>query len=616
MSPAKTIEQWVERNLTVAARKGQLQPAYEIEDAVQSAAELLEAGRNPILTGDPGVGKTAIVYEIVRRSSVGLGPARLAGRRILELSFQRRMSTLKNAYEVHDEFQRLVQALCKYRRKLALFIRDIHLAYALDLERELCALAYEFGGPVIAEGPEAAVTTLLEDDQVLQQYYTPVCVDEPTLSRTLRILRSWGHDEAGRCGRAFTDDALEEAMTLTHRFLARSRLPRKAIDLLRHTASRCAKEPVVEAADVIERFCAMHQTPRALVDPSIPLDLDQVRRRFEQTVFGQRQAIESMVDMIGVLKAGLTDLRRPLGAFLLVGPTGVGKTYVAQILAEHLFGRRDRLVRLNMADFPNESDAQVLFGDPADTKEACVRGLLTARLAGCPFGVVLLDEFEKSHPKVHDRFLQLIDEGAFVNGAGETISCRSLIIVATSNAGSELHRGGVFGFSAGNGSSQDDRRAAALERCFRFELLNRFDRVVHFGPLSLEDIRGIARQELRLLCQRIGVRRRGLRVLTDWSVIDWIAERGFSPNHGARVLRRTLEQCVTTALAGAIVRENPAPGAQIRLMLEGQAVVARVVDGAEPAADSDRGGPAKPARRRAERFEWRGLRRRVREVVT
>ncbi|MCK4624914.1 MAG: ATP-dependent Clp protease ATP-binding subunit [Phycisphaerae bacterium] len=573
----KTIKQWVERDLSAAARKGQLEPAFEVGEAVQVVSELIEAGRNPILVGDSGIGKTAVVHEIVRQSHAGRGPMRLAGRRVLQLSLQRRLFAMRQRNEAYEDVPKLIEALHKFGRGLALFIHDIHIAYQYDLEEQLCALAYEFDGPVIGEGPERAISAMLEDTSGLRQHYTPVRLTEPSLEQTLRILQAWGRRKTERGGRVFTIDALEQPLTLTHRFLARSRLPRKAIELLDQAAARCVKGQPVTTGKVIDRFCAAHQTPQILVDPAVPLDLEELRRSFEQEILGQSQAVESIVNMIGVLKAGLSDLRRPLGVFLLVGQTGVGKTHIAQLLAKHLFGRGDRLVRINMADYPDDGDAAVLFGDPTDYREAVTRGLLTSRLIGHPFGVVLLDEFEKANPKVHDRFLQLIDEGEFVNGAGETISCRSLIFMATTNAGNEVQRGQIFGFSAGNRRNLADKVRVALEKHFRFELLNRFDGIVQFMPLSQQAIRGIAIRELEMLCRRIGIKQRGLRVMAEPSVIDWIAERGFDPNYGARILRRVIERHVTTALAGVIVRESPAPGSRIQLVLEDRTVVARVV---------------------------------------
>jgi len=392
----------------------------------------------------------------------------------------RKAASLKERYHVREHFQELIEALQKSGQKVALFIRDIHLAYDFDLEPQLLSLAAAFDGPVIGEGPRAAVDSLLEHDQGLQQHYVCVQMEEPDLDRASRILSAWADNAQARRGVVFTPEALDQALTLAHRFLARGRLPRKALDILRHASAQVGIGRPVTGHAVLQRFCAIHRVPRDMVDPQMPLNLGALRASFAERVVGQPEAIDAVVNMIALMKAGLSDPRRPLGVFLFAGPTGVGKTYVAQLLAERLFGNPERVVRFNMADHAAEYDACVLFGNPTANALTGMRGLLTTRVMAHPMGVVLLDEFEKSHAKVHDRFLQLFDEGAFVNGAGETVSCRSMVIIATSNAGAEAYRGQQFGFGANGLAKRLETARAALEAHFRFELLNRFDRVVHF----------------------------------------------------------------------------------------------------------------------------------------
>ncbi len=574
------LSEWMERDLTAAIKAGDLPAAFEVDEQVHELAGMLDAGRFPILTGESGTGKTAIVYELIRRSAAGDGCACLAGRRVLQISIQRRAAALEDAYEVSAELQKLADVLAKAAGKFALFIRDIHLGYQYDLEAQLSALAYTFEGPVIGEGRTAPVEAMLEHDDSLQQHYSIVNVEEPSLERARQILNAWALTRQDRNGQALTATAIEQALTLTHRFLARSRLPRKAIDLLTQTASRADLEATVSSANVIECFCATHRVPRALLDPTVPLDLVALQRRFEGHVLGQKEAVRAAVDVIGTVKAGLSDERRPFGAFLFVGPTGVGRTHVAQLLAECLFGHKERLVRLNMADMQGDYDAFTLFGYPNGDNAAEKRGMLTLRLMGKSFAVVLLDEFEKAHPTVHDRFLQLMDEGAFINGAGETVSCRSLILIATSNAGADAHRGEAMGFASGHPERRESGARTALGKQFRTELLNRFDRIVHFMPLRRRDIRTIAVRELERLVQRSGFKHRRLTLVVDGKVIDWITRRGYDPQFGARELRRTIERNVTTAVADVIVRENPEPGSRVKLTVRDGWIVASVAPAA------------------------------------
>ncbi|MGH9391864.1 MAG: AAA family ATPase, partial [Vicinamibacteria bacterium] len=407
----------------------------------------------------------------------------------------------------------------------------------------------------------------------LEQNLILIPVFEPSLASAAAMLRQWNRLNGG----LFNEAALDQALMLTHRFLARNRLPRKAFDFLMPVLRLHEKRGTVVEADVIERFSVSHRVPRQLVDPEIPLDLSGLEAEFRDKVLGQDEAINTIVKTIGLIKSGLSDPRRPFGVFLFVGPTGVGKTHVAQLLAEYLFGSRERVVRFNMADYQNELAALTLFGN-SEAFGAQRRGILTMRLMGHPFGVLLLDEFEKAHRTIHDRFLQLVDEGGFINGNGETIQCRSLILIATSNAGAELYRGERFGFADGGARRDWNREVGrALEQHFRFEFLNRFDRVVHFRPLRREHIRVIAERELELLQQRPGVQQRKLELAFDESILDWLTVRGYDPDYGARFLRRLIEREVTSTLAEAMLRDSARVGARVEIGVRDNRVIARIV---------------------------------------
>jgi ATP-dependent Clp protease ATP-binding subunit ClpA len=570
------VEPWLEMDLTAAAKAGALKRAFEVDDILEMVGGLLDAGRNPVLVGDRAVGKTAVVHELARRAQRGDGPARLQRVRILQLSIQRRASSLKEPYLIREEMQKLVEAVRRTTRKLALFIRDLSLAYEYDLESQIAALAYAFRGPLLAEGTERDVSTLLESDSCLRQHFMTLRLEEPSYDRSRVIVRAWAQERCEKTGQVFSTAAVEHALHLAHRFLTRGSLPSNAIEILDQSATPAASDGTVTERDVFDRFCAMHRTPRVLVDPAVPLHIDRLKRHFTDRVAGQADAIDVVIRMISVIKAGLSDDRRPLGVFLWTGPTGVGKTYMAQLLTEHLFGHRDRMVRLNMADFQGSSDANTLFGAPGSHYDHERAGILSRRLLSMPFGLVLLDEFEKAHGCVHDRFLQLFDEGTFINGENETVSCRSWILVATSNAGWEETPEARFGFTAGDVINRRTRADIGIERHFRPELLNRFDRVVHFMPLDTDDFRTIAGREIERLSDRIGIEQRQLILRADAAVIDWILTRGDGRDQGARFLRREIEDHVTGALADLLVRTNAPPGATIMLVVEDDRIVAKI----------------------------------------
>ena len=573
------LSDWVERNLTHEAASGTLAKAYEVDGIIDQLSETILAGRNPIVTGEAGIGKTSVIHELIRRIASGNTLINLKGKQVLQLSLRRRASGLKQPNnQMRPEMQKLVSALLERDCNVIPYFRDIHLAYTFDLEPQLQLLSFQLAVPILAEGDRTTIQSMLEETPELSQQFLTIDIEEPSLTTTQRIMTRWRQDQKQNNHLDFSSDSLEEALYLSHRFLARDRLPRKALDLLIHAGSLAEDGKTITGANVIERFCSYHRVPKLLIDPALPLELQKLENRFRRAVLGQEEAIHAVVQMISLIKSGLSDMRRPFGAFLFVGPTGVGKTHLAQFLAEVLFGNSERIIRLNMVDYPEKEHAQVLFGDPEDHRPAQVRGLLTLRITGQPFAVLLLDEFEKAHPKVHDRFLQLIDEGAFINGAGENISCRSMIIIITSNTGAEVYRRQTIGFSPlGDLSAMDKEVDRRLAESFRFEFLNRFDRVVHFHPLSRNTIRTIALRELEQLKQRVGVKQRRLYLNVDESVLDWIAVHGYDPDYGARFLRRMIERYVTTAISDCIVREHPEPGSRIELSVRRNRIQANVM---------------------------------------
>jgi MoxR-like ATPase len=574
----QVLRDWTERDLTEAARAGELAPAFEVDEHIRRITDVLASGRNPVLCGEGGVGKSAIVNELVRRTEAGSGPPALAGKRVLQISLRSRSAALVKAEQMRPAMQKLVDALIASSDALVPFFRDLHIAYELDLEPQLQLLALRRRGPILGEAYPLTFDRMLEGTPGLEQHYVALPVVEPDLAKTEEILARWAEDQRAH-GRTFTPAALREAIQLAHRFLARTRMPRKVIDFLATVGSLTEPGRAVLNSDVLERFYEAYKVPRLLIDPNLPFDAEATQRAFRTRVLGQAEAVRTVVRMISLIKSGLSDTRRPFGAFLFVGPTGVGKTHVAQMLAEYLFGSPERMIRLNMADFGDPSAPDTLFGNPNGFSHRLRRGVLTQRLGGHPFGVLLLDEFEKAHAAVHDRFLQLFDEGAFINGDGETVSCRSMIIIATSNAGAEVYRGRPLGFAEPPNVDAMDRELDRLVyRHFRFELLNRFDEIVRFRPLSREDIRTIALREIEALRERSGLKQRGLTLEVDEAILDWLTAHGYDPHFGARFLRRTIERNLTTALAEAIVREPIEPGTSVALRIRGAHIVAVVAE--------------------------------------
>ncbi|MEQ1505743.1 MAG: AAA family ATPase [Myxococcota bacterium] len=585
--PELVLDEWIDRDLSAAARQGGLSAAYEVDGLVAQCEEVLRAlgSRTPVLVGAPGVGKTAIVHELIRRSVASDGVPLLREARVVQVSLRAIAARFKEKADATNFFGELCGSILASPTPVVPFFRDLHHALPLDgapaLHRLLAALPH----PVLAEAHPRELEQLLEQWPDLAEHLVPIPVEEPAPPVVAAMLHQWCVHHAAATGRGFRGEAERGAIELTARFMGDRPFPRKAFELLRQTADFHASDAgnrPIGLGDVVRRFSQLTRVPPRLVDPDEQLDLSGVHDFVSERLLGQEEAVDAVVRMIALMKAGLADLRRPFGTFLFVGPTGVGKTFCAELLAAYLFGDPNRLIRLNLADHADPRAVQVLFGDPHAREVADQRGLLARRLAGNPFGVLLLDEFEKADPKVHDAFLQLVDEGRYLDGRSEVVSVASLIVIATSNGGAEVYRETGLGFDKTPGVKDLDRELdRRLGRVFRFELLNRFDRIVHFHPLDRSHIRSIARRELADLAQRDGLIGRGLHVEVDAEVLDWLVSHGYHPHFGARFLRREIERSVAGTLAEYIVRDNPPRGARLALGVRSGRIDVRTVSAPE-----------------------------------
>jgi ATP-dependent Clp protease ATP-binding subunit ClpA/protein subunit release factor A len=561
------VERYIDRDLTALAREGRLPEAYGTDGAVAEVLALLQrGGKHPLLSGEAGVGKTALVQELARRLAEGRVDAALAGVRLVEVSA---LSILarggRQAPEVLEElFQHLARA-----PGAIVYCRDLAAGLEGPLGPVLLRATRTGGGlRFVFEAEQQRVQELQRADEALAERLHVLPLPEPAPDKARWILGRVAEGLERELRLPIDPLACDLALRLTSKFLLARRLPRKAVELLQETASEAAAggRDRLGPEDVLARFCAATRLPRFLVDDAMPLELEEVERFFGERLLGQGDAVSAVLRAVALLKAGLNDPRRPLGVFLFAGPTGVGKTHLAKLLAEYLFGSGDRLVRLNMADYPNDGDESLPFGAPWAPTADGKRGELARLLDGKVFSVLLLDEFEKAARSVHDRFLQLFDEGRFVNAAGETVSCSNTLIVATSNVGAEVYREKVVGFAGARSSGElvheVDRRIASA---FRHEFLNRFDAVCHFQPLSKVEIRRIAQREVGRVLEREGIRARALDVEVSPAVLDLLVDRGYSPEYGARYLQREIEKTLTAALAVEIARRPLPPGTPVRV---------------------------------------------------
>ncbi|MBX7100058.1 MAG: AAA family ATPase [Myxococcaceae bacterium] len=559
----------VERDFTALARAGALSPSWGLEESVAEVASLLgQGGKSPLLAGEMGVGKSAIVQELARKAHAGaLGPS-LEKVRILEVTAAGVFSRTGSPKAAAELFEGLVEHFAA-QGPVLFFLRDVALVPGSSLLPVLIRALRLGRARFIFECELTRAHALLKSDEAFAERLHLVVVNEPTPERARWILSRLAESLESELLVAVDPSACDVALRLSVKFLLARRLPRKAIELLKETAAEAAgsNRERITGEDVLARFCATTRLPRFMADDAVPLDLAEVERFFGARLLGQSDAVQAVLRSVALLKAGLNNPRRPLGVFLFSGPTGVGKTHLAKLLAEYLFGSPDRLVRLNMADYPEPGDEAVLFGNSwAQTHEG-KRGELTRQLEGKVFTVLLLDEFEKAHEKCHDRFLQLFDEGQFINAAGEAVPCSNTLIVATSNVGAEVYTSAAVGFAARRSDDElladIDRRIAAT---FRPEFLNRFDALCHFRPLGKVEIRRIAQREVGRVLERDGIRARSLDVEVAPEVVDLLVERGYSPAHGARYLQREIEKTLTAALAVEIARAALPPGTPVKVV--------------------------------------------------
>jgi len=574
-------------DLTTEAEAGRLPRAFGVKAPVAAVLRCVRGAgsRSAVLLGPAGVGKSAIIHEVVHA-------LRADGWRVLRLTPGDFLAGTVYLGEWETKLKNLVQAIRAPKRVLLVVpdIADLATAgttsksdrnvasmLAPHLERGEIALLGE-------TTPEAFRTA-----HALQRLFTAIEVAPATHAETRALLAQ----VAAEARAEVESETLDRLMDLTDFYLPGVALPGRALGLLRRVLEAHGGGALTPR-DILGTITESTGVPAEFLDDEVPLDLARTRDFFEARVMGQPDAIAAVLDLVTLIKAGLTDPERPCGVLLFVGPTGVGKTELARALAELLFGDAARLHRFDMSEYANYAAYERLNGSEGRP------GTLTRTVQQQPFSVILLDEIEKAHGNVFDLCLQVFDAGRLTDGQGRTADFRRSIVILTSNIGSAVRTEAGVGF-LGAVPPPPDRETILRElaRSFRPEFLNRIDKILTFRPLALETAEKIARRELAKVIERGGLARRRIAVDLDPKLLSLLLRHGYSPAFGARPLKRTVESLVLLPLARVLASGDAKPGSVLRLGVRGDGVAVEIVSPEEEGEGSGEGESADLAHVRA-----------------
>ncbi|PFG07349.1 ATP-dependent Clp protease ATP-binding subunit [Bacillus sp. es.034] len=608
------------RNVTGAAKAGLIDPVIGRDKEVDRVIEILNRRNknNPVLIGEPGVGKTAIAEGLARKIVAGDVPSKLLNKEVYVMD----VASLTAGTGVRGSFEERLKAIIselQNRENVMLFIDEIHqLVGAGSAEGSMDA--GNILKPALARGELQVIgaTTLkeyrqIEKDAALERRFQQVLVNEPTLEEAIEILKGLKSRYEDYHGVKFTDESIEACVKLSHRYIQDRFLPDKAIDLMDEAGSKvnllsegkdktaihkklhevrvkkeqATKEENYEQAAILrdeeaslekqlgqESFDSKALVEKDLIQAIIEtktgipvgkLQSDDRKRmksleeNLAHKVIGQDEAVKKVAKAIRRSRAGLKAKHRPIGTFLFVGPTGVGKTELTKTLAEELFGSKDSMLRLDMSEYMEKHSVSKLIGSPPGYVGHEESGQLTEKVRRNPYSIILLDEIEKAHPDVQHMFLQILEDGRLTDSQGRTVSFKETVIIMTSNAGVTDKKEAVVGFNTGGTDAiKETNILQSLGAYFKPEFLNRFDSIIEFESLEKAELLHIL--DLMLNELQAELKEQGITVKIEGEAKRKLVELGYHPEFGARPLRRVIQERVEDKIADFLLDEEGVTG--------------------------------------------------------
>lgn len=648
-SSTPTLDEY-SRDVTADARAGKLDPVVGRADEISQTVEILSRRRknNPVLIGDPGVGKTAIVEGLAQRIVNGDVPKTLADRRVVSLDVGSLVAGSKYRGEFEERLTKILDEVREHSDELVVFMDELHTIVGAGSTGDGSMDAGNLLKPALARGDLNAIgaTTIdeyrryIEKDAALERRFQPVMISEPSVEDTIEILRGLADVYEEHHQVHYSDESLVAAAELSDRYITDRFLPDKAIDLVDQAGARVrlrGKTPNAAAKSLEEQLSRMNREKDAAVAAEDYEKADKLKREIEEQVanakeleasgpaeevsvvdiaevvsrqtgipvneltaeerdrlmaleevlhkrvIGQEDAVVAVAEAVRRSRAGLADPNRPIGSFLFLGPTGVGKTELAKALAEAVFGDEDRMVRFDMSEFQEKHTVSRLVGSPPGYVGYEDAGQLTDKVRRQPYSVILFDEIEKAHPDVFNVLLQLLDDGRVTDAQGRTVDFKNTIVILTSNIGSDL----ILDAPDGDVEKITPQLLELLGTRFRPEFLNRIDETIVFHRLDqaqLRQIIGLILDGTRRLLHAQDIE---LDVTT--AAEDWLAEEGFDPKFGARPLRRTVQRQLDNKLSGLLLKGTIRPEDTVRVDADANGLVIETVSpkGRESTVDAD-----------------------------